>query len=154
MVFGWLDQTNQTSSAFRCMDVLGVGAAGLDGPRSVLLTRKRQRSFRSSPHLQDAVSDTTPLDSDSGGDDGSGESTAFEEEFDNEEFDELPPAKRRKLSESKTASLKSIFRSIPKARKYKCNYTECNKSYTKPARLHEHERSHTGEARTTFRLSA
>jgi len=125
------------------MVVLGVDAAGLDAPQSVLMTKKRQRVSPSSPHLQDAASDTTPLDSDR--DDGSRDSTAFEG-CDEEEFDELPPAKRRKLSESEVAPLKSKFPITAKVRKYKCNYTNCNKSYTKPARLREHERSHTGEA--------
>jgi len=132
------------------MIVLGAGATGLDAPQSVLLTRKRQRSSLSSPYLQDAASDTTPLDSDR--DDGSGESTAFEEEYDEEELDELPPAKRRKLSENEVAPFESKFSSTARVRRYRCNYTGCNKSYTKPARLREHERSHTGEASTKFSL--
>ena len=132
------------------MVVLNAGAAGLDAPQLVLTTRKRQRLSPSSPCWQDAAGDTTPLDSDR--DDGSGESTAFEEEYDEEEFDELPPAKRRKLSEYEAAPLKSKFPSTAKLRKYRCNYTDCNKLYTKPARLREHERSHTGEASIRFSL--
>jgi hypothetical protein len=108
------------------------------------MTRKRKRF---SPRLQDATSDTTPLDSDQ--DDESSDSTAFEG-YNEEEFDELHPAKRRRLSESETVPLKSKFTVGTKVRKYKCNYTNCNKSYTKPARLREHERSHTGEACTSF----
>ena len=30
-------------------------------------------------------------------------------------------------------------------RKYKCTYEGCTKAYTKPSRLEEHERSHTGD---------
>ena len=33
-------------------------------------------------------------------------------------------------------------------KKYFCSYKDCTKSYTKPSRLVEHERSHTGEVRT------
>ena len=129
------------------MTVFEVDAAGLDGPQSVLKTRKRQRSCPSSPRLQDTTSDATPLHSDR--DDGSSDSTAFEGHND-EEFDELPPAKRRRLSGSETAPSKLKFPISTKVRKYKCNYTDCNKSYTKPTRLREHERSHTGEASTRF----
>lgn len=134
------------------MVVLGTGAAGLDAPQSVLLTRKRRRLSLSSPYWQDAASDTTPLDSDR--DDGSGESTAFEGEYEEEELDELPPAKRRKLSENETEPLKAKISSTAKAqvRKYRCSYTGCDKSYTKPARLREHERSHTGEASAKLSL--
>jgi len=131
------------------MIALGVDTTGLDGTQSVLMTRKRKRLFPSSPRLQDATSDTTPLDSDQ--DDGSSDSTAFEG-YDEEEFNELHPAKRRRLSESEAASLKSKFPVSTKVRKYKCNYTNCNKSYTKPTRLREHERSHTGEVSTSFSL--
>ena len=133
------------------MTVFEVDAAGLDGPRSVLKTRKRRRSCPSSPRLQDVGSDTTPLDSDRG--DGSSDSTAFEG-YDEEEFDELPPAKRRRLSGSETAPSKSKFPISAKMRKYKCNYTDCDKSYTKPTRLREHERSHTGEASTSSFISS
>ena len=132
------------------MTVLGVDAAGLDGLQSVLMKRKRRRLSPSSPRLQDATSDTTPLDSDR--DDGSSESTAFEG-YDEGESDELPPAKRRRLSESETAPLKAKFPVSAKVRNYKCNYPDCKKSYTKPARLREHERSHTGEASTGFSSS-
>ncbi|KAF8070415.1 hypothetical protein FPV67DRAFT_1018750 [Lyophyllum atratum] len=35
---------------------------------------------------------------------------------------------------------------IPSTKKrYKCTYTACDKAYTKPSRLAEHERSHTGQ---------
>jgi hypothetical protein len=34
---------------------------------------------------------------------------------------------------------------IPSAKKYRCVNDGCGKSYTKPSRLAEHERSHTGE---------
>jgi hypothetical protein len=131
------------------MVVLGVCAPGLDAPQSVLMMRKRRRLSPSSPRLQDAASGTIPLDSD--WEDGSDKSTACEVEYNDEDFDELPPAKRRKLSESEAAPLKPKISSTAQARKYKCNYTECNKSYTKPARLREHERSHTGEASTKAR---
>ncbi len=129
------------------MTVFEVDAAGVDGPQSVLKTRKRQRLCPSSPRLQDAASDTTPLDSDR--DDGSSDSTAFEG-YDEEEFDEHPPAKRRRLSGSETVPSKLKIRISAKVRKYTCKYTDCNKSYTKPTRLREHERSHTGEASTRF----
>ena len=38
--------------------------------------------------------------------------------------------------------------SSPTKKKYHCTYEGCTKSYTKPARLEEHKRSHTGEVRT------
>ena len=151
LVFGLTKQTvDILGLPLFVMVVLGTGAVGLDAPHSVLLTRKRQRSSLSSPYLRDVAGDTTPLDSD--WDDGSSESTAFEAEYDRDESDEPPPAKRRKLSESERAPVKSKISSTTKARKYRCNYTDCNKSYTKPARLREHERSHTGEASTKFSL--
>ena len=146
-VFGLTKQTKQTDGQKLLMIALGVDVAGFNGSQSVFMTRKRKRSSPSSPRLQDTASDTTPLDSDQ--DDGSSDSTAFEG-YDEEEFDELHPAKRRRLSESQTAPSKSKFTVSTKVRKYKCNYTNCNKSYTKPARLREHERSHTGEASSRF----
>lgn len=30
-------------------------------------------------------------------------------------------------------------------KRYKCTYAGCDKSYSKPSRLEEHERSHTGQ---------
>ncbi|KAH6914256.1 transcription factor iiia [Coprinopsis sp. MPI-PUGE-AT-0042] len=35
--------------------------------------------------------------------------------------------------------------SAPTKRRYKCTYEGCDKAYTKPSRLEEHERTHTGE---------
>ncbi|KAH0829212.1 hypothetical protein J3R83DRAFT_2773 [Lanmaoa asiatica] len=35
-----------------------------------------------------------------------------------------------------------------KKSRYPCTYSECTKSYSKPSRLAEHQRSHTGEVRT------
>jgi general transcription factor IIIA len=35
-------------------------------------------------------------------------------------------------------------------KKYRCTYQGCTKAYTKPARLQEHERSHTGEVNCFF----
>ena len=35
-------------------------------------------------------------------------------------------------------------------RKYHCTFSGCEKSYSKPCRLEEHERSHTGEVRLSF----
>lgn len=34
-------------------------------------------------------------------------------------------------------------------RRYKCTHKGCTKAYTKPSRLEEHERSHTGEVNVT-----
>lgn len=44
--------------------------------------------------------------------------------------------------------------SIVKPRKYACTYDGCTKSYTKPSRLDEHVRSHTGEVSVRPRASA
>jgi hypothetical protein len=35
--------------------------------------------------------------------------------------------------------------SVPTKRRYKCTHDGCDKAYTKPSRLEEHERTHTGE---------
>lgn len=35
-------------------------------------------------------------------------------------------------------------------KKYRCTYQGCTKAYTKPTRLQEHERSHTGEVSCLF----
>ena len=35
-------------------------------------------------------------------------------------------------------------------RKYHCTFSSCDKSYSKPCRLEEHERSHTGEVGLSF----
>lgn len=35
-------------------------------------------------------------------------------------------------------------------KRYQCTYNGCNKAYSKPSRLVEHERSHTGEVSTGF----
>ena len=45
---------------------------------------------------------------------------------------------------------RSASRSLPPSRtekKFKCTWEDCGKAYTKPARLREHELSHTGEVR-------
>jgi general transcription factor IIIA len=34
---------------------------------------------------------------------------------------------------------------LKRKRPYACTYSGCNKAYSKPSRLKEHERSHTGE---------
>lgn len=46
-------------------------------------------------------------------------------------------------------------RSLPPSRtekKFKCTWEGCDKAYTKPARLREHELSHTGEVRRFFHI--
>ena len=51
-----------------------------------------------------------------------------------------------------TTRSRSASRSLPPSRtekKFKCTWEGCGKAYTKPARLREHELSHTGEVRTT-----
>jgi len=47
------------------------------------------------------------------------------------------PAKRPAISRSRSAT--------PAEKRYKCQYEGCDKAYTKPSRLAEHELSHTGE---------
>ena len=39
-------------------------------------------------------------------------------------------------------------------KKYHCTFSGCNKSYSKPCRLEEHERSHTGEVGLSFQIFA
>ena len=53
---------------------------------------------------------------------------------------ETPPTPRRRATTSRSRS------ATPAAdRKYKCQWDGCDKAYTKPSRLAEHELSHTGE---------
>lgn len=41
---------------------------------------------------------------------------------------------------------------LDKKRRYRCVFEGCDKSYTKPCRLEEHERTHTGEVRVSITL--
>lgn len=50
------------------------------------------------------------------------------------------PSKPTKVPRSRSASIKSVRR-----KSYLCNWDGCDKAYTKPCRLEEHFRSHTGE---------
>lgn len=53
---------------------------------------------------------------------------------------ETPPTPRKRVVKSRSRSM------TPAAeRKYKCVWEGCDKAYTKPSRLAEHELSHTGE---------
>ena len=38
-------------------------------------------------------------------------------------------------------------------KKYHCTFSGCKKTYSKPCRLEEHERSHTGEVRLSIKIS-
>lgn len=61
-----------------------------------------------------------------------------------EEELETPPTPRRRATTSRSRS------ATPAGdRKYKCQWEGCDKAYTKPSRLAEHELSHTGEVRSS-----
>jgi hypothetical protein len=57
----------------------------------------------------------------------------------------VSPKKRLRVQEPPVPSTPSS-RSAKK--KYNCTFEGCQKAYTKPTRLEEHKRSHTGEVRT------
>jgi len=50
-----------------------------------------------------------------------------------------PPTPVKRVTKSRSRS------ATPGERRYKCQYEGCDKAYTKPSRLAEHELSHTGE---------
>ncbi|KAG9312012.1 hypothetical protein JVU11DRAFT_7285 [Chiua virens] len=51
---------------------------------------------------------------------------------------------------STTETTLQVTISVSKKSRYPCAYPDCTKSYSKPSRLAEHERSHTGEVRITM----
>jgi hypothetical protein len=57
----------------------------------------------------------------------------------------VPPKKRLRVQEAPVPPKRSP-RSTKK--KYNCTFEGCEKAYTKPTRLEEHKRSHTGEVCT------
>lgn len=60
---------------------------------------------------------------------------------------DIPPTPRKRATTSRSRS------GTPAAdRNYKCQWEGCDKAYTKPSRLAEHELSHTGEVRRYPRL--
>jgi general transcription factor IIIA len=56
-------------------------------------------------------------------------------------------------SESDAAAATSAQRVVIDKRPYLCTHPGCSKAYSKPSRLAEHERSHTGEVRGCGSLS-
>lgn len=68
--------------------------------------------------------------------------TTVEEDSENEPSSYLtrPPSR----SASSTSLKKAISSSSLRPKKYHCSYDGCTKAYSKPTRLAEHERSHTG----------
>jgi hypothetical protein len=55
-----------------------------------------------------------------------------------------PPTPVKRVTKSRSRS------ATPGERRYKCQYDGCDKAYTKPSRLAEHELSHTGEVSSPF----
>ncbi|KAF8600465.1 hypothetical protein BDV93DRAFT_525337 [Ceratobasidium sp. AG-I] len=70
-------------------------------------------------------------------------------ESDASEQNELPiPSSSTTKSSAKSSRSATLERKTslkPKLKPYACIHSGCNKSYRKPSRLQEHERSHTGE---------
>ncbi|CCA73359.1 related to PZF1-TFIIIA (transcription initiation factor) [Serendipita indica DSM 11827] len=55
-------------------------------------------------------------------------------------------AKRRRIEDDAEDDAEDeVKASTSKKKPYKCTFKDCNKSYSKPSRLQEHQRSHTGE---------
>lgn len=80
------------------------------------------------------------------------EETVFQEESSSSDNEIEPAVKRRKLQKSPSNALTLVngelvsTKSI-RSKRYRCTFKGCDKAYTKPSRLQEHERSHTGEVR-------
>lgn len=63
------------------------------------------------------------------------------------------PTTKSRPSSSRGISIVRNPSSSSKPRPYVCTHSGCDKSYRKPSRLQEHERSHTGEVRPTRALN-
>ena len=78
------------------------------------------------------------------------DSSSTEDEYESspldEESDSVRQVPNQKLLAASRASSNSHLRENSR-KKYSCTYSSCSKSYTKPSRLTEHERSHTGQVR-------
>lgn len=127
---------------------------------SVVLGKRKLRDIRlSSEHtaLQahpnsdsftrpSAFSDESSSDGESSsGDANTSECSNVDVSGDEEVHNDLPKSHSR-------ASTSSLVKN-PRPRKHACSFTGCTKSYTKPSRLAEHERSHSGLVRRSSHLS-
>jgi len=64
-------------------------------------------------------------------------------------MDESPVTRKKRRGVQKVPMPPEHSGSQPTKKKYRCCFQGCEKAYTKPTRLAEHKRSHTGEVRRT-----
>jgi len=143
----------------------------LSSPFIPSLGKRKLRNRLASPHHHDlrgnlvsntsgglclAASDTSPDDescSDSSSTEDEYKTTADESESELESENE----RLEQYSTSQTSRTASRVSSSSRLKensrkKYLCSHKDCGKSYTKPSRLAEHERSHTGQVYTSPRV--
>ncbi|KAF8517174.1 hypothetical protein BU17DRAFT_50145 [Hysterangium stoloniferum] len=108
--------------------------------------RKASEAFASGSHRR--VYTSSSGSSSEGEDDEEsnyGESDGVEQDVHDYEEEEGKEGKGKKEETVKAKSKGPPGSVTPKERPYRCTYENCSNAYTKPSRLAEHRRSHTGE---------
>ncbi|KAJ8076903.1 hypothetical protein PM082_001326 [Marasmius tenuissimus] len=102
-------------------------------PSSTTTILGKRKATKSSEYVLHLVSDSDPAG-------------ATDSEFEPSELEQQSTSKKQRvgLNASKPVLLNGKLVPSDIRKRYACTYEGCTKAYTKPSRLEEHERSHTG----------